>query len=231
MNISQIIKNNKRSIVLLAVVKSSENNQSQISIRGTGFIISENGKFITNAHVWEQIPEEDREFLEVKVPGEENDKKLMRYDNYKVELVELDKENDVALLKIKEENKEFNFISSFGDSEAVEEGEEVVFIGYPLATELLGMGFGITMNTNKCIVSSIKRRGKDGSLHFFMVDSHINNGSSGSPIFSGEGKLIGVVSGRIGSKVPFNESKVLDIPANLGICRPFKYAKDLIDKN
>ncbi len=129
-------------------------------------------------------------------------------------------------------DKKFQTIESMGDSESIKEGEEILYIGYPLAIEMLQMGFGITLTTNKCIISSIKRRGVDGSMHFFLVDTHTNNGSSGSPVFSQEtGKVIGIVSAKISSRLPGPNGQMLDIPANIGICRPVKYAIDLINKN
>ena len=97
---------------------------------------------------------------------------------------------------------------------------------------MLGIGFGITITTNKCIVSSIKRRGIDGSSHFFLVDTHTNNGSSGSPVFSVDsGEVIGIVSGKISSRIPGPNGQIVDIPANIGICRPIKYAVELVNKN
>ena len=157
-------------------------------------------------------------------------KGITHYKRYGVELLKLDNENDVALMKIVDKNSgTFSVISKLGNSESVSEGDEVIFLGYPLATELLALGFGITMTTNSCIISSVKRRGIDGSLHFFLIDTHTNNGSSGSPVFlKSTGEIIGIVSGRISQKVDLPDRKLADIPANLGICRPINYIKGLI---
>jgi len=233
MKISEIIEKNKKSIILLDIVIPGENNQSRISIRGTGFIVSEDGKFITCAHVYNQIPENERQFFGVKVPAKTDEKGITFYDRYKVELVNMDKENDIALMQIVSDNNiKFGSVFGLGDPSLIKEGDEVMFLGYPLALELIKMGFGITMSANKCIISSIKRRGKDGSLHFFMVDTHINNGSSGSPLFSVDtGKIIGVASGKISAKVPSPGGKQIDVPANMGICKPSNYIKNLININ
>jgi len=231
MEISKIIEKNKNSVILVALYVPGENNQGKVSIRGTGFIISRDGKFITCGHVYKQIPQNDLPYLEVSVPGKIDEKGITHYDRYKVKLLKIDKENDLALMQIISDKNNFETIEGFGKSESVKEGDEVVFIGYPLATELLGMRFGITMNTNHCIISSVKRRGIDGSLHFFMIDTHINNGSSGSPVFLKDtGKVIGIASGRISAKISSPEGKILDIPANMGICGPAKYIIDLINK-
>lgn len=232
MNISKIIKKNKNSIALLAlrIPEENDSNKGKISIRGTGFVISKDGKFITCAHVYKKIPSQELVYLEVSLPGKTDEKNITRYDRYETKLLKIDEENDLALMQIvSDSDVEFESIDGLGNSESIKEGDSVVFLGYPLATEFLGMGFGITMSTNHCIISSIKRRGSDGSLHFFMLDTHINNGSSGSPVFSVDtGKVIGVTSAKISAKVPLPDGKIIDIPANMGICRPSKYINNLI---
>jgi S1-C subfamily serine protease len=227
MDIKKIIEKNRAAVVLLDIQKSIEGNQKNVSIRGTGFIIKEDGTFVTNAHVYTQVPKEDLPHLGVSVPGKTDDRGVTFYNRYPVKLLKLDEENDLALMQVTDGMK-FSAVSKIDFNHTLVEGEEIVFTGYPLATEMLGMGFGITMTANKCIVSSVKRRG-DGSLHFFFVDTHTNNGSSGSPVFSLEtGDVIGVVSGKISSKVPGPNNQVFDIPANIGICRPAKYIENLL---
>lgn len=227
MNIQKIIEQNKNAIVLVDLQKPTGNNQKQISIRGTGFVVSKDGKFITNAHVYKQIPESELQYIGVSVPSQTDKKNITRYDRYNVKLLKIDEDNDIALMQIISD-KQFKVIEKIGDSEKVLEGDEVVYIGYPLATEMLNMGFGITMTTNKCIISSIKRRMIDGSLHFFLIDTHTNNGSSGSPVFLENGEVIGIVSAKISSKIPLPDGKVVDIPANIGICRPAKYIENIL---
>jgi S1-C subfamily serine protease len=232
MKISEIIEKNKKSIILIDVQIPGEKDQKRISIRGTGFMVSNDGKLITCLHVYKQIPQSELPFLGVVVPGKIDEKGVIHYDRYQVNFIGSDEQNDLALMKIISDKNNFETIKEFGDSESVKEGDELVFIGYPLATELLGMGFGITMSTNHCVVSSVKRRGIDGSLHFFIVDTHINNGSSGSPVFLKDtGKVIGITSGKISAKISAPDGKVFDIPANMGICRPAKYAINLIKIN
>lgn len=229
MKISEIIKQNKNSIIFLEIFIPKENNQALRSIKGTGFLVSSDGKFITNSHVYRQIQDGEKQYLRVMAPGKTDEKGILYYDGYKTELLKQDEENDIALMKIVSDNIIFKPVRAIENSESIRDGNEVVFLGYPLATELFSMGFGITMAANRCIISAIKRRATDGSMHFFMVDTHINNGSSGSPVFSVEtGKVIGVASGRISAKIPLSENKTADIPANMGICRPSKYITNLI---
>jgi len=228
MNIQKIIEKNRNAVVLVDVMIPQENNQNQMSIRGTGFIISADGRFITNSHVYKTVAENELQYIGASVPGKTDNKNLTHYDRYPIKLLKIDEENDVALMQIIADRK-FESIEGVGDSEKLKEGDEIVYIGYPLATEMLNMGFGITMTTNKCIVSSVKRRGTDGSMHFFLVDTHTNNGSSGSPVFSVDsGKVIGVVSAKISSRIPAKDGQILDIPANIGICRPAKYIENIL---
>lgn len=230
MEIPKIIEKNKDAVVLIDVRVPEGNNRYRVSIKGSGFMISEGGEFITCAHVYDEIPESEREFLGVAVPGGVSDKGLLRYDRYQIELVNKDIDNDLARMKIVNlpKGRKFEVVEEIDSRGSIQEGDELAFIGYPLATDLLRLGFGITLTTNKCIVSSIKKRGVDGSLHFFLIDTHTNNGSSGSPVFSLEtGRVVGVVSGKISTKVPTSEKSVIDVPANIGLCRPSIYINKL----
>lgn len=234
MEIAKIIEKNKNAIVLVDIQIPGEGNQKKIGIRGTGFIVSADGKFITNSHVYKQIPENELQYAGVSVPGKTDDKNLTHYERFPIKLIKIDEENDIALMQIVSHSAgsgqaKFDVIDGLGDSEKMKEGDELVYIGYPLAVELLNMGFGITMTTNRCLVSSIKRRGVDGSFHFFLIDTHVNNGSSGSPVFSVEtGKVIGIASAKISAKIPMPGGQVADIPANMGICRPANYIENLL---
>jgi S1-C subfamily serine protease len=232
MKISKIIEKNKKAIGLVAIEKPPVNGQGQVSIRGTGFVVSSDGKFITCAHVYNQISENDRQYLGIMLPDKIDEKGVAHYKKYPVKLVSIDVENDTALMQITDGAPQFQAIDGFDDAEKVNEGDEVLILGYPLAIELMMMNFGVTMTASKCIISAVKRRGTDNSLHFFMVDTHINNGSSGSPVFSVDsGKVVAMASGKISSKIPLPDGKIADIPANMGICMPSKYAQNIINKN
>lgn len=233
---SEIFEKNKDSIVQLDVVIPEGENRQKMSIRGSGFIVSKDGYLITNAHVYSKLSEKEKKYFGAKVPEETDTKGIAHYKRYKVELVDLDKKNDIALMKLDikgNKKKMFQHIDKIGDPDNVNAGDDVVFLGYPLALELLKMGFGITLSADSCIISSVKRRGADGSLHFFMIDTHINNGSSGSPVFLVEtGEIVGIASGKVSTQIPRPEKGVkVDVPANIGICRPANYITNLLSKN
>lgn len=230
---SEIFSLNKNSVLLLETAKPLGNGQHRLSIRGSGFVVSTEGSFITNAHVYKNIPDSDKQYLYAKLPGRKDKKGVLYYKTYNVELIDIDFENDIALMKLVDKGKtKFKAIKKFADAESVVEGDEVMFMGYPLATELLKMGFGLTLSANYCIVSAVKRRAKDGSLHFFMIDTHINSGSSGSPLFAIEtGEVVGLASGKISTKIEMPDKRLADVPSNMGICRPSRYILDILEKN
>lgn len=234
MKTKEIFEANKKAIFLLDLtVPGGADGQQKISIRGTGFVVESDGTFITNAHVYKEVPEGERQFLGARIWADPDNNGIVNYQRREIELIKLDEENDIALMKLVPVGDEkFTTISGLGEDSKVTEGEDVVFIGFPLALELIMMQMGVTLSVNRAIVSTVKKRTADGSLHFFMIDTHINNGSSGSPLFHVDsGKVIGIASGKISTKVKSPEGKVFDIPANMGICRPISYVKKIIHKN
>ncbi|MEK7612405.1 MAG: serine protease [Patescibacteria group bacterium] len=229
----EIIEKNKKAILLLRLANKAE---GKISVRGTSFIVNSKGLFITAAHVYNSIPSNELELLEAQVMNEEVSKGVYNYLSYKVELLEMNKESDTALMRLlpaSDQKNEFAYISpdEFGDPAALQEGDDLLFMGYPLATELIGMGFGITMTSIHCILSAMKYKGSDHSLHFLMVDTHTNPGVSGSPVFLKEsGQVIAMVSGNVSQAVQSPDQKMVRIPANIGICQPINHIKEIIKK-
>lgn len=136
--------------------------------RGSGFIISPDGYVVTNNHVVKGAKK-------ITITLETGAK----YDG---KVIGRDAKTDLALLKIQSE-KPLPFIQ-LGDSNGVEPGEWVIAVGDPY-----GLGGTVTAG----IVSA---RGRDiGDTpydSFIQVDAPINRGNSGGPLFSQDGKVIGV---------------------------------------
>ncbi|WP_025814044.1 trypsin-like peptidase domain-containing protein, partial [Komagataeibacter kakiaceti] len=139
-----------------------------VEARGSGFVISADGYVVTNNHVVKgaskvTVTLDDGTALPAKIVGR-------------------DSKTDIALLKVSPSGK-LRFIE-LGDSDKVEPGEWVVAVGNPY-----GLGGTVTAG----IVSARGRDIGDGPYDsFIQVDAPINRGNSGGPLFTQDGKVVGV---------------------------------------
>ncbi|WBF16655.1 DegQ family serine endoprotease [Halomonas elongata] len=136
---------------------------------GSGFIISEDGYIMTNAHVVEGADE----ILVSLNDGRE----------LKAELVGADTKTDVAVLKVDADNLP---TLTLGDSEDLKVGQWVAAIGSP---------FGLDHSVTSGIISAINRTlPRDVYVPFIQTDVAINPGNSGGPLFNLDGEVIGINS-------------------------------------
>lgn len=135
---------------------------------GSGFIISADGKILTNAHV---IDEAD----EIKVYLADN-------REYAAKVLGMDKGSDVALIKIEAQGLS---TVRLGDSDRLEVGEWVLAIGSP---------FGLSYSATQGIVSATGRALSERYVPFIQTDAAVNPGNSGGPLFNARGEVIGVNS-------------------------------------
>lgn len=157
---------------------------------GTGFIISRDGYLLTNNHVVNGADE-------VMV-------KLSDGRELKAEIKGVDEKVDLALLKLNE--KESFPFAELGDSDTLEVGEWVMAIGNP---------FGLSHTVTAGIVSAKGRVIGSGPYDdYIQTDASINPGNSGGPLFSAEGKVIGINTaiiagggGGIGFAIPVSMAK------------------------
>lgn len=144
---------------------------------GTGFFIDRRGYIATNYHVVEDAKEIEIEFLR-------NGERLQ----YKMQVVQSDKQNDLAILKITDpdfvpfQNLNYNFQTS-----TKEAGTPVFALGYPLANV---MGSEIKFTDGK--LSS--KTGVQGNISMYQISVPIQPGNSGGPLFDYDGNLIGITS-------------------------------------
>jgi serine protease Do len=138
---------------------------------GSGFIVSEDGYILTNAHV---------------VNGAEHVEVLFS-DGKKVvaQVVGADVNTDIAVLKV--EGEAYPALP-IGDSNALRVGDYVIAIGNPLSTyELYGtVTFGI-------ISATAREINIDGFVNTYLqTDAAINFGNSGGPLINMSGQVIGM---------------------------------------
>lgn len=150
--------------VMASVTITSKNGH------GSGLIISEDGLIATNYHVIA-----DSTLLEVIL----NDG-----NKHKTTIVQINKEADLAILKIDKTGLKPFLIS---DSNNIEIGKDVFAIGTPKATDL-------SQTISKGIISAL-RTSSNGSK-IIQTDSKVNSGNSGGPLVDTEGNLIGVVNAK-----------------------------------
>ncbi len=136
--------------------------------RGSGFVIDADGTVVTNNHVV-------KDALSVSVTLDDG-------TQLPAKVIGRDPRSDLAVLRV-DAGRKLPFLQ-LGESEAVRPGQWVVAMGNPF-----GLGGSVTAG----IVSA---RGRDiGSGpydSFIQVDAPINQGNSGGPLFTQDGKVIGV---------------------------------------
>ena len=139
-----------------------------VEARGSGFIITAGGIIVTNNHVVKgaktlTVTLDDGTVLPAKVIG-------------------TDPRTDIAVLKV-DAGHALPFIQ-LGNSRDVKPGEWVVAMGNP---------FGLSSTVTAGIVSAVSRDIGAGPYdQFIQVDAPINQGNSGGPLFTQDGKVIGM---------------------------------------
>ncbi|MBU3132751.1 trypsin-like peptidase domain-containing protein [Clostridium gasigenes] len=162
---------------------------------GSGFIISEEGYILTNYHVIEGSKD---------VTVTLSDKREV-----KAKVINYDKNQDVAMLKIIDEIK-VPAVVELGDSEALKPGEELIAIGTPLSKEF-------SQTVTKGIVSAVNRTVQTSqgvNSNFIQTDTPINPGNSGGPLVNNKGQVIGINARKIDGKDLKVEGMGFAIPIN-----------------
>ncbi len=135
---------------------------------GSGVFVSKEGHIVTNYHVIKGASE-------IKITT--NDLKT-----YNVEIIGADTQLDIAVLKVKDGDKNFSPLS-FSDSEKAKVGQIVFAVGNP---------FGLTGTVTQGIISATQRRFSDSTNALIQTDTVINPGNSGGPLINIRGEIIGI---------------------------------------
>ena len=138
---------------------------------GSGFILSADGKLLTNAHVIEGADT-------VNVT-------LKDGRTFVGEVMGTDPVTDVAAIKI--EAKELP-IAPLGNTDALSPGQWAIAIGNPL---------GLDNTVTAGIISALDRSStqvgiSDKRVQFIQTDAAINPGNSGGPLLNADGEVIGM---------------------------------------
>ncbi len=139
-----------------------------VEAKGSGFLIDAQGTIVTNNHVVEHA-------RSVSVT-------LSDGTNLPARIVGRDARTDIAVLKV-QAGHPLPYIE-LGDSAKVRPGEWVVAVGNPF-----GLGGSVTAG----IVSASGRDIGAGPYDdFIQIDAPINHGNSGGPLFTQDGRVVGV---------------------------------------
>lgn len=164
---------------------------------GSGFVISEDGYIATAEHVIRG--------------GERISVILYDGEEYSAQVIGGNELTDLALLKI--DAKDLRSVK-MGDSSELVAGERVVAIGTPASLDFAGSVCSGEISFPNRIV---KVYGSDGVLQkkmtLIQTDAPVNPGNSGCPLFDSEGKVIGIVTMKLGQNfsgvgfaIPVNEA-------------------------
>lgn len=147
---------------------------------GSGVIISADGYIITNQHVVARAAGSGgaKTTIKITLPDEEQD--------FEAELLQEDRERDLALLKIKgTKGKKFPFLNINKISPNLL-GQTVIAIGNPV---------GYESSVSRGILSAKERSITIGGITYdnlMQTDAAINPGNSGGPLIDISGKFMGI---------------------------------------
>jgi serine protease Do len=148
---------------------------------GSGVIVDSEGWIVTNAHVVENARNVRVDLVQPPAAGTGGSILRPRSRRLNARIVGLDRETDVALLKVEERGLP---ALELGDSEALRQGQLVMAFGSPL---------GLENSASLGVVSAVARQLKpDEPMIYVQTDASINPGNSGGPLVDAEGRMVGL---------------------------------------
>ena len=186
--------------VLCYTDKTTDNNNN-VASQGSGIVLSSDGYIITNSHVVGN----SKTAYAIKVVTADN-------KEYKAGVVGYDARTDIALLKLVDASG--LKAATFGDSDKITQGEDIIIIGNPGGIEYKN-------SMTKGIISAINRDASTKSIvKYIQTDAAINPGNSGGPAVNMYGQVIGIASAKI----------VDEKYEGMGFCIPSAQVKEIVDK-
>mgnify|MGYP001390246999 CR=1 FL=1 len=205
-SMAKVIKSNKSKDK--SNKKGNEKNQINYSSNkifsvgmGSGFFVSDNGIFITNAHVVNL----DCSAYKIKINGV----------FHEINILTSDINNDLSIGKVKGYKAETNYLQL---SEGAELGENIIVAGFPLSNILRNDSIKITRG----IVSSLS--GVENNFSEIQIDAALQPGNSGGPIVNMKGEVVGV------STYVLNPIKDIN-PQNVNFGKKVELVKSLLKSN
>ena len=225
-DISHLVENVTPSVVAVGLYTPLE--QSGNKVLGTGFVVDDGTKVITNYHVVSQILDPLIVQHYVVISGSGSDVKAQ-----KAEILKIDPVHDLALLSFE------NALPAvtLAQSELLKPGVDIAFTGFNIGAAIglypethKGMISAITpdavpaQNADQLTVSVLKRL-KQPEL-VYQLDATAYPGNSGSPVYAlDSGKVVAVIN-----KVFISQGKesALSSPSGISYAIPIKHARALL---
>jgi S1-C subfamily serine protease len=187
-DVSAIAREGLKSVVSIAVFDAAGTPLKD----GSGFIISRDGKLVTNYHVIEGASSALVKF---------GDGGIYAVDG----VIGASPGVDIAVLKVKAaSDKEFSYLR-LGNSDSVNIGERVIAIGTPQELEGTVSDGIISGRRDVKDLPQVGLLGINPQTSIFQITAPISPGSSGGPLLNGAGEVIGVtfLSAREGQNLNF----------------------------
>lgn len=196
-------------------------------LMGTGFAVADGTYIVTNEHVIAR-PREDREMLGILVGT--GSQAVFR----PVDVVAREAAFDVAILRQKGPPLP---TLTLGDDDAVEEGQEIAFTGFPIGA-VLGLfpvtHRGIISARTPVAIPALRPRDLTPTMVrrlqqpfvVFQIDATAYPGNSGSPLYDQRsGAVIAIVSSVF---VKETKEQVLSNPSGITFAVPIRHTRDLL---
>lgn len=166
---------------------------------GSGFLISEDGKILTAAHVVQTAFDVEVVFASGEVVP--------------AEILGSEPAADVALIKVARVPKGA-VVARMADSDLAMVGDRVFIVGAPY-----GLSYTFTSGYISARHRPSRMAGDMELAEFFQTDAAINQGNSGGPMFNLNGEVVGIVSHILSQSGGFE---------GLGFVASIKTAKELL---
>jgi S1-C subfamily serine protease len=176
-------------------------------VSGTGFVVSKSAQIVTNNHV-------------VKDCVGDIHGNIVGQASVKLRIVSADETNDLALLQGTKKFKEKDIATI--RASAVNSGDQVVAIGYPLHGLLTS---DLTVTTG--VISSLA--GLYNDTRFLQISAPVQPGNSGGPLHDASGNVVGVVTAKLNA---LRIAKATgDIPENINFAIKTGALRDFLDNS
>ena len=196
-----------------AVASSESSLLSRQRSGGSGVILDREGYIVTNAHVVEGASRV-QVLLARSLRGTPEGTSILkaRGEMVEAEVVGIDRETDLAVLRIAERDLPF---VELGDSDEVRQGQLVLAFGSP---------FGLENSVTLGVVSAVARQFQpEDPMVYIQTDAPINPGNSGGPLVNAKGEEVGI------NTFIFSQSGGNEAYVSSTLCQTIRYCYTAIE--